>query len=91
MIARARKNAAKKNLKPPHVAFVQASLVEPLPITSETVDCVLSNCVVNLVPLDGKAHLFGEVCRILKHGGRLVIDDVSFFFGFGFKSLWITF
>lgn len=78
MIALARINAGKKNLKPPHVSFVQASLVEPLPLASGTVDCVLSNCVVNLLPLEGKTHLFREVHRILKGGGRLVIEDVRF-------------
>lgn len=76
MIDLARKNAAKKGLKPPHVAFVQALLTEPLPIESNSVDCILSNCVVNLLPFEGKASLLKEVYRILKPGGRIVLDDV---------------
>ena len=76
MIARARLNAAAKGLKPPQVAFVKALLTEPLPIESNAVDCVLSNCVVNLLPLEGKALLFKEVTRILKPGGRIVQVDV---------------
>jgi len=79
MVDLARKNATKRGLKPPHVAFVQASLVEPLPIESDSVDCVLSNCVVNLLPFQGKAHVLREVNRILKLGGRLVLGDVRSF------------
>jgi len=77
MIALARKNAATKGLKPPQVAFVQAFLTEPLPIESNSVDCILSNCVINLLPFEGKASLLKEVHRILKPGGRVVLDDVS--------------
>ena len=76
MIARARSNAAAKGLKPPQVAFVKALLTEPLPIESNSVDCILSNCVVNLLPPEGKASLLKEVTRILKPGGRVVLDDV---------------
>ncbi|KAJ7164412.1 S-adenosyl-L-methionine-dependent methyltransferase [Mycena filopes] len=42
MIKRARQNAMKRGLFPPHVAFVECSLTEPLPIASNSVDCVLS-------------------------------------------------
>ncbi|KAG5641534.1 hypothetical protein DXG03_004809 [Asterophora parasitica] len=77
MIALARSNAAKKGLKPPHVAFVQASLAESLPIASNTVNCVLSNCVIKLLSQGGKATLLKEVYRILKPGGRIILDDVS--------------
>ncbi|KIM41195.1 hypothetical protein M413DRAFT_72341, partial [Hebeloma cylindrosporum] len=76
MIARARSNAATRGLKPPQVAFVKALLTEPLPIESNSVDCVLSNCVVNLLPAEGKASLLKEVTRILRPGGRVVLDDI---------------
>ncbi|KAH7887210.1 S-adenosyl-L-methionine-dependent methyltransferase [Phlebopus sp. FC_14] len=76
MISLARRNAARKNLKPPHVAFVQTSLTEDLPIESNSVDCVLSNCVINLLPPSGKVSLMKEVHRVLKPGGRVVLDDI---------------
>ncbi|KAF8157807.1 S-adenosyl-L-methionine-dependent methyltransferase [Crassisporium funariophilum] len=76
MIALARKNASAKGLKPPQVAFVHAQLAEALPIESCSTDCILSNCVINLLPFDGKAKLFKEAHRILKPQGRIVLDDI---------------
>lgn len=78
MISLARNNAVKKGLNPPHVAFVESLLTEALPIESNSVDCVLSNCVINLLPMEGKASLLKEVHRILKPGGRVVLDDVRY-------------
>jgi len=77
MVSLARRNALKQGLNPPQVAFVQAALTEPLPISSNSIDCILSNCVINLLPLSGKANLFKETHRVLKSGGRIVLDDVS--------------
>lgn len=77
MIKLARKNAREQDLRPPRVAFIQAGLTEPLPIASNSIDCILSNCVINLLPLDGKACLLKEVHRVLKPGGRLFADDVG--------------
>jgi SAM-dependent methyltransferase len=77
MIALARSNAAAKGLKPPQVAFTKALLTEPLPIESDSVDCIISNCVINLLPPEGKRFLFEEVNRILKPGGRVAMDDVG--------------
>ena len=76
MIARARRNAATKGLRPPHVAFVKAALTGDLPIESNSVDCILSNCVINLLPPAGKLKVMQEVYRTLKPGGRVSLGDV---------------
>ena len=45
-------------------------------IADESVDLVLSNCVLNLVDNAEKARMFGEIHRVLKRGGRCAISDI---------------
>lgn len=71
MIAKAKANAARLGYQ--NVEFRQGD-IEALPLTSNIVDVVVSNCVLNLVPDKRKA--FAEVMRVLKPGGHFTISDV---------------
>lgn len=71
MIAKARMNAEKLGFN--NVEFRQGD-IEELPVNDQTVDVVVSNCVLNLVP--DKAAVFSEIMRVLRPGGHFSISDV---------------
>ena len=71
MLALAQRNAAKAQAT--NVHFLKG-LIEAIPLPAESVDVVISNCVVNLST--DKRAVYGEIERVLRPGGRVGITDI---------------
>jgi arsenite methyltransferase len=71
MLALARRNAADAGAT--NVEFVKGT-IENLPLESDAVDVVISNCVINLAA--DKPAVFAEIARVLRPGGRVGVSDI---------------
>ena len=74
MLAKANRNKDLTHAQ--NVEFVKALITDISSLANDSTDCIISNCVVNLVPEAEKQQAFNEMARLLRPGGRVAISDI---------------